>query len=210
MYRDTKCCRQEREEMFFSEGQAVLVFPALRLCPTSPPPTYQRWKARKDWLTNNVARPLSCYRTLSKDNFFSGPHQEASVCLTVRLQVLLWGAWTESQGAAWPARLGEEKGKFKPPNPPVVGLGKGTGQEQGHGTCGLDCQQNHFPLSSFRLRTRPCSYFPHWSRKWSCGDSEGRDFCCLSFLEPSWPWVMGKCRPLPPAWGCCLRKCLVY
>lgn len=64
---------------------------------------------------------------------------------TKRLQVLLWGAWAESQGAARPARLGEEKGKFRPPNPPVVGLGKGTGAETGEWNMGIRLSTESLP-----------------------------------------------------------------
>lgn len=165
MYRGAKCCGQEREEIFFSEGRAVLVLPALRLCPTSPPLTYQGWMARKDWLTNNEASPLIMLQDTEKDDFISGQPQEASVCLTVRdsrcCWWLLWGARAEVQGAAWPRGLGRRKASSGPQIHLWWGWGKGQEQKRGNGIWGLDCQQNHFPLSSFRLHTRPCSYFPH-------------------------------------------------
>lgn len=138
------------------------MLPALRLCPTSPPLTYQGWMARRDWLTNNEARPLSCYRTLSKGDFICGQNQEASVCLTLRDSRCFFGELGQSRREQPGQRgLGRRKASSGPQIHLWWGWGKGQGQKQGNGIWGLDCQQNRFPLSSFRLHTRPCSYFPH-------------------------------------------------
>lgn len=198
---DTKCCAQEREEIFFPEGQAVVAFPALRLSHVGPSLTHQGCQGRTGW---RVMKPSTCHfmghwikMNLSLANTerpWRVSVRDSSCC-----GWLFWGAWAELQGASWPARLGKEKGKFRPPNPARVGLGKGTGAETGAWNVGIKTQQNHFPLlpSAFTLDHSATSLTEEGSgcvvtlRAWA------------SAAEASWhncqPWVMGKWRPpLPP------------
>lgn len=93
---DTKCCAQEREEIFFPEGQAVVAFPALRLSHVGPS-LNSPGMSRKDWLTSNEAIHMPFYGTLNKDEFVSGQHREALACLSERLE-LLWVAFLGSLG----------------------------------------------------------------------------------------------------------------
>lgn len=110
--------------------------------------------ARKDWLTSHEASPLSFCRTLNDNEITSG-QQEALVFLTVSdprcCGWLLWGARAESQGAAWPARLGEEKGlgRRKASLGTKIqqgqGWGKGLEQKQGNGMWGRRLSTESLP-----------------------------------------------------------------
>lgn len=72
---DSECCGQGREEIFFPEGPAFVVFPAPRV-------SHSPGKAKKDQMPRDAH--LRVYGMLSKGEFISGQHAEASELLPVR------------------------------------------------------------------------------------------------------------------------------